>query len=96
MFWGGFGNNGTTPLAQISTRLDSEGYQDILKDNLLPYGTKIGGRGWIFQQDNASIHASTSTSEWCRRKNLRLLPWPSKSPDLNPIENLGGMLTRIV
>jgi hypothetical protein len=31
MFWGGVGYNGKTPLAEISTRLDSGGYIDILK-----------------------------------------------------------------
>lgn len=85
MFWGAFGNNGTSPLAEITTRMDSEAYQGILQKSLLPHGSKIGGRGWIFQQDNASVHVSNSSMAWFERKRLRLLGWPAKSPDLNPI-----------
>src|SRR5438270_911855 len=96
MTWGGFGINGTTPLAMTSTRMDSEQYQDILKNNLLPNGTKLGGRGWVFQQDNAPIHTSKSTTSWFQQKNVRLMGWPARSPDLNPMENLWGDMARRV
>lgn len=41
-----------------------------------------------FQQDNASIHACAETVEWMKDKGIwgRVIWWPSKSPDLNPIE----------
>ncbi|OXA54337.1 Transposable element Tc3 transposase [Folsomia candida] len=94
MLWGGFGYNGKTELASIPPRTDSLGYQEVLKANLIREGPKIGGRGWIFQQDNASIHASRSTMDFLARKNVRTLPWLARSPDLNPMENLWAELSR--
>ncbi len=51
------------------------------------YALKIG-HGWVFQHDNDPKHTAKATKEWLKKKHIKVLEWPSQSPDLHPIENL--------
>jgi transposase len=61
----------------------------ILGENLLPSARALKmDRGWLFQHDNDPKHMAKPTKEWLKKKHIKVLEWPSKSPDLNPKENL--------
>lgn len=96
MVWGAFAANGTTPIVFINRTMNSDRYVDMLGESLLPEAPLITSGDYIFQQDNASIHVSTSAKLWFEANSVNLLDWPARSPDLNPIENLWGLLAREV
>ncbi len=44
------------------------------------------GREWVFQHDNDPKHTAKAIKEWLKKKHIKVMEWPSQSPDLNPIE----------
>lgn len=47
---------------------------------------------WTMQHSNHSKHPSKFTKDWLKTKKQRVLEWPSRSLDLNPIEMLWSAL----
>jgi hypothetical protein len=92
--WGWISAQGPGVLTHIIGRNNAEVYLHIMENIMPSVNAVFPQNNFIYQHDNCPIHTARIIPNWMEQQGIRVLPWLSRSPDLNPIENVWGLMTR--
>ena len=82
-----------TNLIVAQGNLNAHGYiNQILQPETVPFLKRHGPA--ILMHDNARPHVARIRRQFLNRNNVKVLPWPAVSPDMDPIEHIWDYLGR--
>ncbi|KRF97410.1 uncharacterized protein Dwil_GK27043, partial [Drosophila willistoni] len=90
MVWGAISYCGTCELQFLTSRMNAQDYNNVLKTAFPHFQNVFQNLQWTFQHDNMPIHTARSVKSWIQGQKIDLMEWPPYSPDLNIIENVWG------
>lgn len=66
-----------------------------MSNHILPFSAETLGK-WVYQHENGPINRSAYIKYWIEDKNITVLDWIAKRPELNIIKNVSGLMARKV
>ena len=85
--WAGICHDGRTQLQIVQGTLNVVKYRDDILDPIVLSCLQQQNFDHVFQHDNARCHVAGVWQDFLYQNHIRVLPWPSLSPDLSPIEH---------
>jgi hypothetical protein len=79
--------------------VNAQAYIQVLRSQHLPLFDTLSVQkacAFVFQQDKARPHIAQPVRMFLQEESIPTTPWPPYSPDLNPIENVWGLLKRYI
>lgn len=99
MVWGCFSSAGVGKLCELDGILIAVKYIKVLEDYMLPLADAKHGVEFnklrFFLKDGA-VHRAHATLNWLDSLEVNRMLWKAVSPDLNPIENIWGIMAQEV
>lgn len=90
MIWSYITYDGPGDIVEIEGTLTGEKYCKVLEVGI---SNKFIEK-YVLVEDNDKKHKSEVATEYKDIRGIEVLPWPSRSPDLNPVENAWAILKK--
>ena len=71
-------------------------HRDILENHCLINARRVYRDNFRLQNDNARLHRAAVVGEFPDEEEVQQIPWPSCSPDMNPIEHAWDALGQAI
>lgn len=89
--WGAFSLDAVPDLYLLEPNMNAEAYCNVIEQRLLPI---LSPQHNTLYHDRHPCHVAKQTQKWMADHQVNACLFPPKDADINPIENLWGILTR--